>query len=153
MVTEIETTKIGPGLFKLGDPALGAEVRLMSFTVSWSESVARTEARKVLSGAQTPVSEIATFTATGSGKVVQDIEDAAGVVAWSWEHKGTPQPCLYVPNNDVDRAVQGVISPIPLDFGGDVDADGPESDFTWRFIGEPILGTYDPIGDEFTPDF
>lgn len=148
----IETVTIGPGVLKLGDPAIGAEVRLLSCTVSWSENVTRTDGRKVLSGGTTKASEKVTFTATLSGKVVQDFE-AAGLVAWTWLNKGEYQDFLYVPNLDADRAVQGRCSPIPLDFGGDVDTDGPEADFTWRCEDPgPVLGDYDPVSDTVTAD-
>lgn len=152
-MTTIDTVTIGPGLLKLGDGPLGAEVRLMSCTIAWSETVTRTEARKVLSGGSTLATEKATYTATISGKIVQDFDDGAGVVAWSWVHKGTNQDFLYVPNSDVDRAVQGQCRPIPLDVGGDVDVDGPEADFTWNCTGDdPVLGAYDPVEGTVTPD-
>lgn len=145
-MTTIDTVTIGPGLLKLGDPKLGAEVRLLSCTISWSESVTTTDPRKVLSGGQTRRKSKALYTATISGKIVQDFDSGAGLVSWSWVNKGTDQPFLYVPNSDVDRAVQGECRPIPFDVGGDVDVDGPEADFAWACVGDdPVLGAYDPV--------
>lgn len=154
-MTTIETTTIGPGVLKLGTggTAFLAEVRLESCTITWSESVSRNEARKVLSGGQTRVSEKATYSAQISGKIVSDFDDGAGLVAWTWLHRGTDKEFLYVPNSDADRAAQGEFRVIPLDFGGDVDADGPDVDFTWNCTGDlPILGDYDPVGGTVTPD-
>lgn len=152
MVT-IATTTIGPGLLKLGagGDAFQAEVRLQSCTISWSESVSRVEGRKVLSGGSTLASEKSTYAAQISGKIASDFDDDAGLVTWSWVHKGEIQDFLYVPNSEAERAVQGECRPIPLDFGGDVDADGPDVDFTWNCVGEdPVLGTY--TGGVFTAD-
>lgn len=154
--TIIETVTLGPGLLKLklgADPAIAAETRLMSFTVAWSESVTRTESRKLLGGGRTKARETSVFTATVAGKVIQDWEDPDGLVPFTWLNKGEEVTFVYVPNEDVDRAVQGVTYPIPLDVGGDVDVDGPEADFTWRTEdGSVVLGDYDPVGETVTPD-
>jgi hypothetical protein len=144
-MTTIATTTIGPGTLKLGSggDAFQAEVRLESCTISWSESVSRTDGRKVLSGGSTLASEKATYTAQISGKIVSDFDDDAGLVSWTWAHKGLEEAFLYVPNSDAERAVQGECRIIPLDFGGDVDADGPDVDFTWNCTGEePVLGDF-----------
>ena len=155
--TIVETVTIGPGLLKLkhaDDPTIAAEVRLMSCTVAWSESVTRTEGRKLLGGGRTKSKSTSVFTATLAGKFVQDWEDEDGVVAFTWLQRGEPVDFTYVPNEDVDRAVQGVTYPIPLDVGGDVDVDGPEADFTWRTEDDSVvLGAYDPFGGIVTPDF
>lgn len=144
-MTVIETTTIGPGTLKLGTggDAFQAEVRLESFAITWSESVTRNEGRKVLSGGTTLPSEKATYTAQASGKIVSDFDDDAGLVAWTWNHKGSDEDFLYVPNSDAERAAQGQCRIVPLVFGGDVDADGPDVDFTWNCTGEdPVLGDF-----------
>jgi hypothetical protein len=144
-VATISTTTIGPGVLTLGagGTAFSAEVRLQSFTVGWSESVSRTESRKFLSGDISAPSDKVTYSSSVSGKIASDFDDPDGLVTWSWVHRGTEQDFVYVPNSDAERAVRGNLRPIPLDFGGDVEASGPDVDFTWSTVGaDPELGTY-----------
>lgn len=132
----LTTTKLGPGTLELGAGPLDVSMQLTGCKVTPSENVSTTEARKVLSGESTTPSESVTFSYALEGSFFQDLAPA-GVVAWSWTNKGTPQPFTFIPNAAGARQVEGVLKPVPLQIGGDeVDAD-MEAGFTWRIVGTP----------------
>lgn len=128
--------KLGPGQLELGSGPLEVNMQVLSCKVTPSENVTTTEGRKVLSGESTADTEDVDFSYVLEGSFLQDLA-AAGVVAWSWDNKGTEQPFRFVPNDVAGRQVQGVLKPVPLSIGGDeVDGD-MASDFTWRIVGTP----------------
>lgn len=148
----IKTLNMGPGTFTVGDGPLAVEAQLRNLRIEWSENVASTDPVPVLSGEERAGSEKITFSSTIAGRLFQDIE-AAGIVDWSWTHKGTEQPFTFVPNTAKGRQIVGVCKPVPITIGGDVTgtADRPgdpaESDFSWRCKDgddEPILSDFDP---------
>lgn len=144
----IKSYKLTDGILYLGAlNALNVSAQLRSGAVKWSEEVSSIDAIPVLNGEEIPEEQEATYKATFSGKFLQDL-DAAGLVDWSWDNKGTEQPFLYVPNVAEGRGVEGVLVPIPLDVGGEVTkpANRPESDFEWRIIGDPVFGVFAPGG-------
>jgi hypothetical protein len=69
--------------------------------------------------------------------VVQDL-DTAGLVAWSWAHKGEDVPFTYTPSTAVGTAITGTVTVDPLSIGGDIGSK-PTSDFTWTCVGFPTL--------------
>lgn len=139
------------GTLILGDGPLNVSAQVRACKVTSSENVTRTDAKRVLSGEELPATERASYTFTLQGKLLQDPE-AAGVVDWSWDNKGTEQPFIFSPNDATDRGIQGIVRPIPLDYGGDVGDTSPESDFSWSIIGTPVLGVFDPVEDEVEED-
>jgi hypothetical protein len=139
------------GTLILGTGPLNVSAQVRACRVTCSENVTRTDAKKVLSGEELPATERASYTFQLTGTLLQDPE-AAGVVDWSWDEKGTEQNFVFSPNDSEDRGVQGILRPIPLDFGGDVGDTSPESDFTWSIVGTPVLGVFDPVEDDVTED-
>jgi hypothetical protein len=69
---------------------------------------------------------------------VQDL-DTAGLVAWSWAHKGEDVPFTYTPSTAVGTAITGTVTVDPLSIGGDIGSK-PTSDFTWTCVGLPDAG-------------
>lgn len=139
----INHTELGPGTLILGAGALAVEAQLLSCKVVPTENVTTRAARKVLSGEELAESSSATYSATLQGTFLQDLGQAAGVVAWSWANKGTEQAVEYVPNETVlgtPNGVSGLIIPVPLQVGGDEMEADLEADFTWRFAEFPTLG-------------
>jgi hypothetical protein len=138
----IHHTELGSGTLTLGIGPLSVEAQLLSCKVVPTENVTTREAKKVLSGELLAESSSATHSATLQGTFLQDLGIAAGVVAWSWANRGTPQAVTFVPNSSValtPNGVTGFVIPVPLQIGGDdMDAD-MEADFTWRFSEFPDL--------------
>lgn len=80
-----------------------------------------------------------THPATLSGTVLQDLSDD-GVVEYTWTHRGQEVPFRFVPDVDSAKEVTGVCRIKPLKVGGEAGEDGPEAEFEWVCIGDPVLG-------------
>jgi hypothetical protein len=128
--------QLGPGVLTLGAGPLDVSLQVTSCKLVTSENVARQEPIKVLGGDEIPASESVSFQQTLSGSFISDLS-AAGVVQWSHDNAGQDEPFSFVPNSARGRKVEGTLSPIPLDFGGDEVEGAPMSaDFTWRVTGD-----------------
>lgn len=153
----INTYTLGPGKLVLGSGPFNVQGQTRNCRVEWSENVTTRDAIPVLSGEEIAAGEAVTHSAVLAGTMLQDLI-ADGVVDWSWSQRGVEQDFVFVPNNTVDRAVKGVLKPVPLTLGGDVlgqqaaAGDPPTADFTWRCIGFPIFGVYDPVTGTVTED-
>lgn len=148
----IRFSEMGPGVLRLGSGLTRVDAQIRSCAVDASESVTRTDRKPVLSGEALPARERADYTYTLVAKVIQDFIDTGVLVDWSWDNKGTDQDFVFCPNNDEGRAVWGICQPAPIKIGGDVEDTSPESDFTWRIVGEPTRGSYNPVTGEVTED-
>lgn len=138
----INTYTVGQGTLTVGAGPLAVAAQIKSCKVTFSENVTKDEGFEVLSGERVDDVETTTYSAVIAGDVVQSLE-AAGLVAWSWANKGTPQPFTFVPSTAEGREVSGTLVPIPLEVGGDVGSRAMSS-FTWRCQGEPTLGDLVP---------
>lgn len=137
----IKKRVIGPGAFKLLDAnglATDFSCQLTTMTVAWSDDTGDDIA--VLCGDEEKGDT--TWSATASGTMYQD-RDLAGLVAWTWTHKGETFDSIFVGNTDDGSEVFGRITVKPLDFGGDVKT-SPTSDFEWSYVGEPVIRTLTP---------
>lgn len=130
--------KLGPGVFTIGVGPLAVQAQLTNLRVEWSENVTSEEDLNLLDGTTLQGDQSATYRATISGNVVQDLA-AAGFVAFTWDSKGEEVAFTFVPNNDITREVTGTCVPVPVTIGGDVKT-RPRSDFTFRCVGDPVLG-------------
>jgi hypothetical protein len=130
----IKSYKVGAGLLRLGEAAspMEATPQVTELAVEWSEDVE--DAVPTLSGEE--LAGEATYTATLTGTVLQDDLQASGLVRWSWANKGKVLPFEFVPNNDLDTGITGMVRVAPLNVGGAVKS-RPTSDFEWACIGEP----------------
>lgn len=134
----IRSYKMGPGVLTLNDGSpFEASGQLKSCKVEWSEATSSTDAIPVLSGEEIAGEEEATYSAKLSGSVLQDLE-TAGLVAWTWEHKGETVTFSFEPNSAGESKVTGSCRIIPLTVGGDVKS-RPDSDFTWACPVDPQL--------------
>ena len=132
----IVSDQLGPGTLTLGSGPLDVSLQVTSCRLVTSENVTRTEVVKVLGGEELPATESVTFSQTLAGSFLQDLS-AAGVVQWSHDQAGVDNAFSFVPNTARGRKVEGVLSPIPLDFGGEEVEGAPmSSDFTWRVTGD-----------------
>lgn len=146
----IQSYKLGPGTLLLGSAPLDISAQVTSCQVAATENVSTTEAVDVLSGLQLAAEEDVTFSYVISGNLLQALE-AGGVVDWTWENAGQVVDFVFVPRNDVDRAVGGQCTIVPVTIGGDVKT-RPQSDFSFRCSGTPVFGVYDPVTDIVTED-
>lgn len=137
----VKSYKLGPGVLELGtDPDnLDVSAQVRSMLVRAAERVTRVEAVPVLSGEELEGSETVDHDFTLVGNVIQDL-DVDGFVDWSWAHKGDPVAVVFTPSTAKGRTCTGIIVPVPLDFGGDVDGTSrPEAAISWRFTEDPVL--------------
>lgn len=144
------TYKPGPGKLLLGTVPLAVQAQLTSVTVGVKENVKSDDPVPTLDGGEVTGDDDVTFDFTLSGNLFQDLAVGA-VVDWSWDNMGTEQPFVYVPNNELNRAVNGVVHVVPIEIGGEVKTKA-RSDFEYRIKGKPVFGAYDPVDDEVTED-
>lgn len=135
--------KLGPGTVTVG--AVGSEVdfscQVTAAVVEWESD--QDDDTIVLCG--DTVAGAITFSATFSGTVFQDTSDDAGLVAFTWAHKGESVPLVFVPSTAGGKQVTGTVTIVPLSIGGDEAGSNMTSDFEWAFVGEPVLGDFTPV--------
>lgn len=136
----IRSYKLGPGTLVLDPGAdFDCSAQLKNIRVEWSESTTSEDAIPVLSGEEIAAEESSEYTAKLAGNVLQDLE-AAGMVAFTWDHKGEEIPFTFTPRTDAARIVTGVVRVGPLTLGGDVSKTArPDSDFSWSIVGDPLF--------------
>lgn len=133
----VQSFKQGPGSLTFNAGAQVASAQVTKCAVEADESVKSTDAVPVLSGEELPAEETAALSWKLTGSVVQDIQ-AAGLVAFTWDHAGEEVTFAFVPNTVEDRQVSGTVRIVPLALGGDVGARNT-SDLSWSIIGTPTL--------------
>ena len=79
------------------------------------------------------------YTSVLAGTLYQDLGDAAGIVAYSWAHKGEEVPFRFIPSTTAGDEVTGTLILDPLSVGGDEAGTNMTSDFEWAIVGEPTL--------------
>lgn len=131
---------LGPGTFTIGEADLAVEQQLTNLRVEWSENVTSDDDLELLDGTTLLGDQSATYRAQISGNVLQDALGAAEFIAYTWTNKGDEVPFTFQPNDGIARAVTGTCVPVPVTIGGDVKKKN-RSDFTFRCIGDPALGT------------
>ena len=80
-----------------------------------------------------------TYTAAFEGTIDQDLEDAAGIVWWTWIHKGEVAAFVFVPNDASTNSVNGDVVIDPVIIGGDEGGKDMTSDFSFDYVGFPEL--------------
>lgn len=142
----VKSYVLGPGTLELGtDPTdLDVSAQVRSMLVRAAERVTRVEPIPVLSGEELAGAETVEHDFTLVGNVIQD-PTVGGMVDFTWENRGEPVSCRFVPSTATGRVVTGTVVPVPLDFGGDVDrVTRPEAAIAWRFTSDPDLGSLAP---------
>lgn len=134
----IQSHKLGPGVLTFGAGPLAAEAQATKVVVEFEENLETQDAIPVLSGEELPEEETASYKAKLTATFLQDNLAAAGLIAYSWTNAGVEVPCRFVPNNTLDREINGTVVIMPINVGGDVKKRNT-SDVTFRFIGLPVL--------------
>lgn len=131
----IKSYTIGPGSLVFGSPGTPGEQAAQITSAVVDFDVDADDDLPVLSGEVLAGEETYTFTLAVS--LLQDLA-ATGLVAWSWDNKGTVVPFEYVPNTAHDRRVTGQIKVRPISVGGEVKAKAT-SDVEFQGVGFPEL--------------
>ena len=138
----INSTKLGPGVLSIGAVAFQAQCR--SATLQVTENVDSTEKVDVLSGETLAQQDTATYTYTLAVTFLQDLGQpaASGIVAYSWANAGTTKAFIYTPSNAAaagSKTWTGNLRVVPLNIGGDVQAQAAQSDVVFAVIGTPTV--------------
>lgn len=140
-----KVTKFGPGTLTLG--AVGSPIdvscQIISCRVEWEKN--KDEDVVVLCGETVGGSTI--YSATLNGEMFQDVADAAGILFFSWEHKGETVPFTFEPSTAAGTSCTGDVMIDPLMFGSDEPKANMTSDFAWSCVGEPVLTAGAPADD------
>jgi hypothetical protein len=147
----VKSTKLGPGTLTIGETGTlqDASCQLTGAVVGWDKDKA--DDTTVLCG--DVVAGGVTYTSTLSGNFLQDLEDEAGLVAFTWANKGVEVPFVYTPNTAAGATVTGRLIVDPIDVGSTDDYGSTmASDFEWDCVGEPDLAwggaAATAVGDE-----
>jgi hypothetical protein len=101
-----KSTRLGPGTLTIGTATpFDASCQLANGVVAWDKD--KDDDIRVLCGDTVPGAT--TYTSTFSGTFLQDLADEAGLVAYTWEHKGESLPFEFVPNTAAGATVTGTI--------------------------------------------
>ena len=132
-----DVTKFGPGTLTIGEVGAPIDVscQMIAAQIEWSKD--EDDDVTVLCG--DVVAGAVTYAATLTGEVFQDVADAAGILFYSWQHKGEVFPFTFTPNTAAGTSAAGELQLDPLSFGGDEPKANMTSDFTWKIVGDPVL--------------
>lgn len=133
----VSTSTLGPGTLKLGPTATPTDVSCQVISAQVEVSMDKDDDEYVLCGEV--VAGDATFTATLSGTVFQDLASATGLVAYSWSNMGQTVAFEYVPNTADTAKVAGDVIVQPITVGGDEPKKRMRSDFEWQCVGVPTF--------------
>lgn len=137
----VTESKIKEGVLTLGDPAVDFSCQPTNVRIepTYAEDGDRAE---VLCG--TVLSPDTTRTDTLAMSAIQDFEDAAGLVNYSWEHDLEKVPFTWQPTGATGPTYSGTVEVRALTVGGDVNK-RLSSDATWTIDGKAIRAEA-PVG-------
>lgn len=132
----IKKQKLGPGTLTIGETGSGQEMAKQSTAVAIEPSYSDGDRQVVLSGDVDQ--EAAEWEGTLTATFFQDY-DAAGLLAWTWEHDGETLPFTFLPNSTAGFEVSGEVVIRPATIGGDVDTENT-SEVEWSLPKRPAIG-------------
>jgi hypothetical protein len=132
-----KVTKFGPGTLTIGEVGSPIDVscQIISCRIEWEKN--KDDDVIVLCGET--VGGSTTYGATLNGEMFQDVADEAGILFFSWEHKGETFPFTFEPSTAAGTACTGDVMIDPLMFGSDEPKANMTSDFGWSIVGDPVL--------------
>lgn len=133
-----KATKLGPGKLTIGGPApagLDLSCQVSAAKVEWDKD--KEDDTPVLCGES--VAGGVTYSAKLTASVLLDLSDA-GMVDFTWLHKGEQFDVVFEPSTADGKAVTGTLIVDPLDVGGDEVKKNMSVDLEWDFVGEPLWG-------------
>jgi hypothetical protein len=138
-----KVTKFGPGTLTVGEVGTPIDLscQLISAQIEWDKD--KDDDVTVLCGQV--VAGSTTYTAALTGEIFQDVADAAGILFYSWAHKGETVPFSFTPSTEAATKADGFLVLDPVTFGSDEPKANMTADFTWDCVGEPTLTAGTPI--------
>lgn len=131
----VTVRKLGPGVLTVGAVGSPLDFSGQATTAQIVPNVEQEDDTPVLSGAT--LAGDRTYTAALEATVFQDDLTGAGVVAYSWAHKGEQVPFTFTPYAG-GQSITGELIVDPLPIGGDV-AKKNTADLAWACVGFPEL--------------
>lgn len=133
----IDAPSFGPGTLTLGETAtiLDVSCQVENAKVAWDAN--KDDDVTMLCG--DILAGSTTLTATLAVTVVQDLATEAGLVMYSYTHRGEAVPFEFVPSTAAGFTVSGNLSMVPVAVGADEPGvKAMTSDIEWSCIGEPV---------------
>jgi hypothetical protein len=132
-----KATKLGPGKLTIGDTTTGLDLscQVSAAKVEWDKD--KEDDVPTLCG--DTIAGGITYTAKLTHTVLLDLSDA-GMVDFTWAHKGEQFPFVFEPSTAEAKAVVGELIVDPLDVGGDEVKKNMSVDAEWDIVGEPTWG-------------
>lgn len=139
MATDVIT--VGPGRF-----TIGADTDLTVFSGQVTSlrlvpSVDVGDAIYVLDGGE--VSGDRTESWTVAGTMLQDFGATTSKTEWLFTHRGEDMAFSYAPSSALGKEITGTLTVEAIEIGGDVKSK-PTSDFEFKLVGPPAIGTITP---------
>lgn len=134
------TITLGPGALEFGDELQDITVSQQVTACTLTPNANIGDSIPVLSGDSAPGDFNETWTLDGT--VLQDFGHSNSFFDYCFAHRGEQVPFKFVPNNQLERQVTGVVTIKSLAVGGDVKSK-PTSDFSFPLIGDPVFGAYE----------
>lgn len=128
--------KLGPGTITIGETGTELDFSCQVTAAHVDTEVDEGDSVTVLCGDEVPGAR--TYSHSFAGTLLQDL-DAAGIVAYSWEHAGEQVPFTFTPVTDLAATVEGTLILDPLSIGGDEAGQNMTSDYEWAIVGTPIF--------------
>ena len=138
-----KATKLGPGKLTIGATApllLDLSCQVSAAKIEWDKD--KEDDTPVLCGET--VAGGTTYSAKLTASVLLDLSDA-GMVDFTWTHKGEQLPFVFEPNTEAGKSVTGTLTVDPIDVGGDEVKKNMSVDIEWDIVGEPDWETT-PVG-------
>jgi len=135
----INSTRFGPGTFKLGPTASALDFSCQVQSMGVNPSKDEGDTITTLCGDSIPGS--VTYANVLAGTFLQDLAVADGLIQYSWEHKGETAEFEFVPATTATTGATGSVVVDPLPFGTSDGAFGDvlTSDFEWSMVGDPTF--------------
>lgn len=136
-----KTTPLGPGTITLGETGTEVDFSCQVIGCRLTSDVTAEDDVPTMCGDVVGGDRVYDFTISGS--LYQDLDDPAGIVAYSWEHIGESVSFTFTPNTAAGTTATGTLVLDPLDIGGDDSDVKMTSDFEWAVVGRPVV-TFGP---------
>lgn len=128
---------LGPGTLMLGPAASAIDASCLVNNARIAVDKSQDDTRYKLCGTASPGK--ITYTYKLSGNLDTDVDDPAGLFAFSQANAGRTIEFEFVPNTAAQTAARGELVMDPLEFGADEFGAPLDSDFELTIIGQPTF--------------
>lgn len=129
---------LGPGTLKIGATGSEIDASCLVNSITLTPTKDQGDSKTMLCGTVKQGSVKYTWELTGNLDI--DLEAGeAGLLALSYEAKGSEQTFSYIPNTEDGTEFAGTLVLDPLDVGADEYGADLSSDFAFAVVGEPTI--------------